>query len=198
MEINYPQQLKRHLGFLNRSCADFDSGHVEEALRIAVSLRVLIHDTKNSTSLLTHLGIKNIARVLTTFEPGYSEDKSTGRMSVFIPMCVDSFGTRTAPLDNAIRREFISISEWWDEIIIGTNNRPSRKDVILGAADKAGGAHVDSKLDEKTKSLIDGVGKFQVTYKGVTKSFPLSDHHFYLLRQFAHEVLSSPDITKGF
>lgn len=198
MEVNYSQQLKRQLGFLQRSCADFDSGHVEEALRIAVSLRVLFHDTKNSTSLLTHLGIKNTAHVLTTFEPGYTEDKSTGRISVFIPMCIDSSGTRTALLDDATRREFIPISEWWEEIIIGTNGAPSRKDVILGAADKDGGAHVDSNLDEKTKSLIEGVGKFQVTHQGVTKSFPLSNHHFYLLRQFAHEVLNSSDVTKGF
>ncbi len=59
MKTEFTEQLKRHLGFLERSCAAYDSGHQEEALRIAVSLRVLFHDTQHSSvSLLSHLGIK--------------------------------------------------------------------------------------------------------------------------------------------
>src|SRR6266545_3514326 len=45
-------QLQRQLGFLKRSCEDFDAGQHDEGLRIAVSLRVLFHDTSASTSLL--------------------------------------------------------------------------------------------------------------------------------------------------
>jgi len=78
-------QLQRQLGFLKRSCEDFDAGQHDEGLRIAVSLRVLFHDTSASTSLLTHLGIRTTVKVLTTFEPGYTENKQTGVISVAVP-----------------------------------------------------------------------------------------------------------------
>jgi hypothetical protein len=51
-------QLDRQLKFMNRSCADFDKGEYDEAIRIALTIRVLVHDTRQSTSLLTHMGIK--------------------------------------------------------------------------------------------------------------------------------------------
>lgn len=54
----YELQLKRQLGFLEKSCRAFDAGDADEAIRIALALRVFLHDTPHSTSLLTHLGIK--------------------------------------------------------------------------------------------------------------------------------------------
>ncbi|MGO6883290.1 hypothetical protein ACC702_31980 [Rhizobium ruizarguesonis] len=59
-------QLKRQIGYLERSCGDFDRGDHDEAIRIAVTLRVLLHDTNNSTSLLTHLGIKSTIEYVDT------------------------------------------------------------------------------------------------------------------------------------
>ena len=52
--------LQKQLGFIERSCASFDAGFYDEAIRIAVSIRILLHDTKSSTSLLTLLGAKGI------------------------------------------------------------------------------------------------------------------------------------------
>jgi len=51
--------LHEHYDFLEQSCARFDAGHEHEAKRIALSVRVLVHDTKWSTSLLALLGIKD-------------------------------------------------------------------------------------------------------------------------------------------
>jgi hypothetical protein len=56
----YQQELKKQLGFLRRSCQLYDEGEVDEAIRIAVPIRTIIHDTRNSTSLLTHLNAKGI------------------------------------------------------------------------------------------------------------------------------------------
>jgi hypothetical protein len=83
MKRDFSAQLGRQIGFLERSCLAYGSGHQEEALRIAVSLRVLFHDTQSSVSLLTHLGVKASARVLSTFEPGYTEAAKTGLISVY-------------------------------------------------------------------------------------------------------------------
>lgn len=54
----YKEQLARQINFLNRSCNEFDNGNHDEAIRMATTLRVLLHDTNNSKSLFTHLGIK--------------------------------------------------------------------------------------------------------------------------------------------
>ena len=56
----YQQELKKQLGFLRRSCQLYDEGEVDEAIRIAVPIRTTIHDTRNSTSLLTHLDAEGI------------------------------------------------------------------------------------------------------------------------------------------
>lgn len=53
------EQLKRQINYLKRSAKIFDEGFEDEAPRLATTLRVLLHDTRNSTSLLKLLGIKD-------------------------------------------------------------------------------------------------------------------------------------------
>lgn len=195
--MSFVEQLGRQWEFLQRSCRDFDEGHSDEAVRIAVALRVLFHDTGKSRSLLTHLNIKNTATVLTTFEPGFSEDKKAGRVSIYIPMWVDQTGDRRPPLDSMGRHEFVSTMEWWEQVVMGSNQMPSRKAVVLSAANQDGGAHVDATPNEITQELRSGIGTFEIQKDGVTiTKFDLVNHHFPLLRQFAYEVLNSPDIWK--
>ena len=110
--MDFIEQLRRHIKFLERSCAAFDAGHAEEALRIAVTLRVLFHDTTKSTSLLTHLGLKSSALVLSSLKPGYEENKKDGTFRVTIPVMFNSLGVRKAPLSRARRHDFITASEW--------------------------------------------------------------------------------------
>lgn len=51
--------LREQLQFLRSSSLAFDVGNYGEAKRLAVILRILLHDTKRSASLLTSLGIKD-------------------------------------------------------------------------------------------------------------------------------------------
>ena len=53
---DFPTHLGRQLQFLHQSCASYDGGFFDEAIRMATVMRVLLHDTKHSTSLLKHLG----------------------------------------------------------------------------------------------------------------------------------------------
>src|ERR1035437_4448378 len=99
MKPDFAAQLRRQIGFLERSCVTYDSGHHEEAVRIAVSLRVLFRDTPKSVSLRTHLGVKASARVLSTFELGYRKDTKPGLLCAFTPLWLEPTGERTAPLD---------------------------------------------------------------------------------------------------
>ena len=194
--MDFTEQLRRHIGFLERSCAAFDAGNTEEALRVAVTLRVLFHDTKRSISLLTHLGIKSSAIVLSTFEPGYRENNKDRTFSFTIPLFLNSLGERTAPLSRSRRHEFITASEWWDEIIAYTNYKVSRKDVVLAAANQDGGAHVDATPDKKTAIMIRGFLTIKKIVEGKVIEQRLNNDHFPLLRQFGYEVLNSPELSE--
>jgi hypothetical protein len=50
--MDFRAHLKRQLGYLERSCASYDSGYKDEAIRIATIIRVLMHNTGATTSLL--------------------------------------------------------------------------------------------------------------------------------------------------
>ena len=56
----FKDQLRRQMHFIENSCINFDRGDWEEAIRIATCIRVLLHDTEHSTSLLKHLNATNI------------------------------------------------------------------------------------------------------------------------------------------
>jgi hypothetical protein len=50
------EKFEEQLRFIQRSCELFDRGAEDEALRLATTLRIIFHDTINSTSLIRHLG----------------------------------------------------------------------------------------------------------------------------------------------
>lgn len=54
------EHLNEQLEFLKRSAAAFDEGFTDEAKRLATVVRVLVHDTRTSHSLLNQLDIKNV------------------------------------------------------------------------------------------------------------------------------------------
>jgi hypothetical protein len=195
--MDFLEQLQRQKSFLQRSCEIYDRGDTDEAVRIAVALRVLFHDTQSSTSLLSHLGIKQTTSVLTTLRPGFSKDSKAGVMTISIPFWLGSDGDRRPPLDCLERNEFVTVKEWWEQVVMGSNEMPTRKAVILGAANQDGGAHVDAAPNDVMKELLAGVGTYQGNQSGVLRTAKLTNHHLPLLRQFAHEVLNSPDVWQS-
>ena len=52
--------LKDQIAFMKQSTNSYDNGWEDEAKRLAVAIRLLLHDTPKSTSLLTLLDKKNI------------------------------------------------------------------------------------------------------------------------------------------
>ncbi len=61
-------QLRRQIGFMQRSADMYDNGYDDESIRIATAIRVLVHDTRSSTSLFTMLGVKASLTLLSTVE----------------------------------------------------------------------------------------------------------------------------------
>lgn len=188
---NLQDHLKTQISFIENSCEKYDQGMHEEALRIAVSLRVIFHDTGRSVSILKHLDRKEDVLLLSTM--GSEEDLSQSESLLLdIPFMLTSDGV-VPPLDTTSKKTMISVEEWWEEIIFIQNNKFSRRDVVLSAANQDGGAHVDINPNIKTRELKLGIGTFSSPR---CNTVVLADYHYQLLRQIGFEVLNSPHLVQ--
>lgn len=96
-----------------------------------------------------------------------------------------------AALGGGPYQKLIAVDEWWGQpVYMAGTTRITRKDVILAAANKDGGAHVDPALTNDYKELTKGLWAI-TTEAGVT---PIPDSQFYFLRQVGFEILHSPDL----
>ena len=192
--------LKEQLQFLMTSANLYDKGNKSEAKRLAVTIRLLLHDTRDSISLLSQLGYKDKLFLDTSNYEVYK--KTPWDVLVYTGL----IGTSLVPYENKI--EFIPIlvprednsiqwrefELWWKMVVIkdtlGTTF--SRRDLILNMANKDGGAHVDPviKLEyaaltrQNSLGVTGQVGKFQ-------QPRPIPHPEKAAVRQIAHEVLSS-------
>lgn len=185
--------LLEQLGFLEASAASFDAGFEGEAKRLAVTLRVLLHDTKKSNSLLGQLGMLGHKFRDTAFDFN-PENKMPHGGLVFIALGPPS--TRyVAMLDDLPEpnlKKKVEFDEWWNKpVFVDSQHRQlSRKQLILVAANQDGGAHVDPQLDGTYAALSkDNVlgwvvndGKGETQMDGPEKA---------AIRQIAHETLKT-------
>jgi hypothetical protein len=96
------EKLRQQLGFLRHSAALFDQGSEDEALRLAQLVRILVHATSSSHSLLSQLGVKETFDYLDTSEPIDPRNllATMGLVAAKIEFgSGDSVGTYVAPLD---------------------------------------------------------------------------------------------------
>lgn len=187
--------LKEQISFLYLSSLAYDRGFFSEGKRLAVTLRIMLHDTSNSTSLLTLLNKKNILFYDTALEFNPNNmlptlglvmvELSTGGASGFRP-----------PLDSTYRsqRGKIPFEPWWNEIVIAsgcTDPNPfriTRKDLVLTIANKDGGAHIDKKLDDIYAKITRS--PYLYVFKSTGK-VDLQSPELPSIRQIAYEVLKS-------
>lgn len=198
MALSFREHLHRQLGFIRRSCEAYDTGHTDEAIRIATIIRVLLHDTKQSTSLLKDIGADSITLLSTIEEPspstifyiGFGEQKVTNTPS--------GASATYAPLLDGPIKTFVPVVKWWNQVVYMLNleTRLTRKNIVLCAANKDGGAHVDSSLSPEYEVLAqDGTAGALVDQRGgETSAQPFTDAHLVAIRQMGHELLNSPEL----
>jgi hypothetical protein len=178
--------LHEQLAFLESSAAAFDAGKHEEAKRLAVSLRVLLHDTKNSHSLLGQLGKKNVTFLDTALE---FDPKNIVPHSGLVSVAT---GRHAARLDDVPQMKKVEFDAWWNAPVFSDSygQTLSRKDLVLTAANQDGGAHVDPELDEVYAKLArdNAMGRY-VGKNGVLQ--PLEGPERAAIRQIAHEILKT-------
>jgi len=194
----YCDQLRRQLGFLHRSCWLFDSGYHDEAIRIATAVRILVHDTAKSTSLLSKLSAKSV-NLLSTCEP--MEHINT--CLFFEGLDKYGSGNFTPKLGNSCFKEEIPVDLWWQQVVIllERGRRITRRDLALAAANRDGGAHVDD-LTPDYQRLTDGSWVLASQCAPVDPDNDLwtqdifRETHFMALRQVGYEVLNSPELLR--
>jgi hypothetical protein len=162
---DFRQQFEEQIAFLRSSSEAYDAGKEPEAKRLSVNLRILVHDTRSSVSLLTHLKIKDKLPFVDTAPPPPPPEV----IPIFnggLCQAHKTFGegskTRVVPvLDidperNAQPRQ--CFADWWETPVLNDHegNAFTRKDFVLAVADQDGGAHVDAQLEPAYEALTRG------------------------------------------
>lgn len=151
------EQLNDQIGFLRSSCEAFDEGKTAEAARIATCVRVLINDSRTSTSLLTHLGQRGKVRITTQCER-IAPDLYPGQsVLAYLATYRGSAWYLPRAYDEVLRTHLrsVSIEEWWTEGVGLKADGESfdRRTLTLAVANQDGGAHVDARLEESYFNL---------------------------------------------
>lgn len=188
--------LSEQLQFLASSGRAFDRGELAEAKRIALVIRVLVHDTAMCHSLLAQLGIKDTLGWADS-APVIDHDPSiVGRSPGLTPMGLGADGIVFSArymdtIERSDRTRYVSFSDWWERpVILDSDDAEfSRKELVLALVNKDGGAHLD-RLNEKTHALVHGnsAGFVRIdTVGGSTE--PISTPIYASVRTVAEELL---------
>jgi hypothetical protein len=194
--------LKKHfeeqLELLELNCNFFDEGKDIVAKTIATYVRILVHDTKKSRSLLGLLDIKN-----EKFFDSSSIMRDEKRLNIqrigsfcgLVGIAVGGNGKSYIPYLDDYPNEnifgFVSFEDYWTRTIFidQMGNSFSRKDIILTVANQDGGAHVDPKIDKDYKNLTrsNALGH-HISSDGINWVAPLGAERA-AIRQIGHEIL---------
>ena len=188
--------LKDQINFMIASAMSFDNGFEGEAKRLAVAIRILVHDTSHSDALLTQLRKMDIL---------FYDSASVFYPENLIPSnCLtmqklSAAGAQyVSPLDNLSpardKDKKVSFGRWWDRATIYKDNADNiftRKDLVLAVANKEGGAHIDPKLDQAYANLsrFNALG-WRAFIRGIDQDFK-NTPVLPSIRQIAHEVLKT-------
>jgi hypothetical protein len=198
MARDFRPDLQKQLEFIERSCLAYDAGAYAEAVRIATAIRILVHDTGHSTSLLRHLGVRATIQLLSSCDPSPDRfpNKPSGYTDIF-EFCLGTLvsdGTSTwheARFRPDQRIFPMSVEAWWQQVVWRLNPETaiSRKALVLAAANKDGGAHVDAELSGEYEQLA--AGPFRGFFQVVSSDPSVSRMHLQSLRILGEEVLRS-------
>lgn len=206
-ESEFAGQLRTQIKFLRSSCASYDDGETDEALRLAVHIRVLVHDTPRSTSLLTHMGVKKrwtwrhsqpatplpVGQIGNMLAASQQETDMLGRPRItHVALCGDLPGL--AATDSNVPPESrpikIGFDSWWTDVVIrdAIGEEFSRRDLVLALANQEGGAHVDSLVEKRIVDLSRNNSLAAYAFTG-TQVIPFGNNPLKeAVRQIAWEV----------
>lgn len=192
------QELDQQLTLLKVGAENYDKGTELVAKTMATTIRVLVHDTSASHSLLGQLGRKGGSFVDTATEMIHPTGISCSQ-SGLVMATMGPGGTGFKPhlekLPQGGSGKLVTFDHWWNATVFRDQegNTFTRRDLVLALANQDGGAHVDPQMDEKYHKLTrqNSLGWASQTQGEPWK--PLTNPHYPAVRQIAHELLKSID-----
>ena len=190
-------EQKKHelVKLLKLACKNYDDGEEMSALNIATNLRVILHDTSISTSLLSLIKVKDKIKYLSSVHQ-YLPTNLVSYFGLGYISASPISGLYRANLDmNLSQMKLLDFDDWWNEIVIGNaEGKISRKNVVLGIANKEGGAHVSDDVDLLQYKMItqNGLG-WEVNGISIETNV-----YYVCLRTIAYELLMSFDFYDDF
>jgi hypothetical protein len=183
--------LKNQYEFLKTSARSFDAGFTNEAQRLALTIRILVHNTNNSHSLLKQLQSQDKMSFLNTSED--FEPDNTMPTVTLAAICAQEYQAFCDAYKYFHEDIWKMFDPWWNQIIIVDKNKNqfTRKSIILAIADTDGGAHIDPSLNEQYANLskFNSIG-WQHVEEGKTYDF-LNGPELASVRQIAYELIRS-------
>ncbi len=198
-----PAELEQHvaeqLAYLGNSASLYDAGQFHEAKRLAVPIRVLVHDTAASVSLLSQMGLKGIAFYDTAGDHNPRNLLSHhGLVAIHV---TDRGACYVAMLDNSPlgAGRAVSFEQWWNKVVVvdSEKNELTRRDLVLAVANRDGGAHVDPELTAAYAKLS-RYNSLGWAFTGPEGSVPLDNPVPASIRQIAHEVIKTLNARQPF
>ena len=182
--------LREQLDFLEASGVAYDAGKEGEAKRLAVVLRILLYETKNSHSLLGSLGVKDSLRYWAVMGSAAKNELVFMGLSMgFTPQGMRYVPTLRDP------KQRVALTDWWNALVLFNPKERvefSRGSAILSLANKDGGAHVDRSLDAAYAALSrNNSFGWEVTLGSGGAGIVENNPALPLVRTAAHEVFGT-------
>jgi hypothetical protein len=194
---DYQRHLQDAVNALSLSSAAYDRGFLGEAKRLAATIRVLLHDTTASKSLLKQMSLKDKIRYYTSPNPYGAGNLLTECHLVLMQIHFARGSITYVPLLDSFPPEFswteLPFDDWWTQRVVRDKQlrELSRRDLILALANKDGGAHVDPNLDAVYADLSRRNSLSWEIVTGASTDSPADGPQFACVRQVAHELTKS-------
>lgn len=184
----------------------YDQGKTIAAKQIATIIRILLHDTEKSHSLLSQLELKS-SSFFDSCTPIENETGSTGlvRSGSYAGLVGVSVGSSTGYipyLDDGPGNCFgnVSFDEFWNRVVLidGGNESFTREYIITKVANQDGGAHVGPEIDKKYASLVRNNSMGWKVNLNNSEPKDLKGVELATVRQIGHELIRTlkPDYPK--
>ena len=183
----------------------FDSGEINMALPMATQVRVLVHQTQHSISLLNQLDLEKKFKVWPSPNSSFCPENllpswnllmmSIGTEgSSYMPLGSKGvFNQRRASSGKVTLEIFLPVELWWQQIVFSQQTEYiSRRDIVLFIANKDGGSHVDEHkwpIDDFKKSKL-------LRFYDQNGNYPNGNPLYSAMRQIVEELLVSLEVFK--
>jgi len=183
LEFSLIEQLR----LLRKACGNDDDWDFTEVHNVVIRLRVLLHETPKSHSLLSQVKLRE-GIFLHSIGPGNT---------LVMPSTSGPWPRFLMPYRPWLESDCITFDDWWENTHINVSKySASRKEMVAMLANQEGGAHVDPKIKVGLAELR-RKGTGWSVFKGGGSSKPMQGFETATVRAIGFELLWSLEKAHG-